>query len=481
VTPSRWLALAAAVLVIAGCSGAETGPPGATAVPSAARPATAGQAATEPVDVPADGAPPPSAGAEVPALAEPLSCDGEAVLCVATGGSGAGTAEAPYGRVQDAVDAAAPGSVVQVAAGEFAEHVVARPGVALRGGFAPDFASRPADPTDEPGGAATTTLVGRGEGPTVLIDLVDDVEVEGFTITGGTGACIDGVCDGGGIAADGAGIRIARNRIVGNVLPLERESNGGGIAVRGRADVVGNVIEGNEGGNGAGIIADGDIRLIGNVVRGNTSAGDHGGGAFLTGTLVVQGNLFEGNRVGESLGYGWGGGLIIASEGTTFQAAGNTYRDNVAVIGGAGPFIDDGADGTLHGELVVGNRCTEADGRGAVYVDALDASGDTGSVVTITSSTIADNDCGSGLNVEAAGSAAVVRDSIITDNAGPAVATATGGTAEVSHTLADEVLPGPGNLTGDPGFVGADDYRLQPASPAVGAGADGGDLGAHAG
>lgn len=387
-------------------------------------------------------------------LAPPRPCDGAMVLCVAVGGTGSGSAEAPYGRIQDAVEAAEPGAVVQVARGEYAENVVMRSGIALRGGFSDDFTTR--------GAAMVTTITGQGDGPTVLIDFIDEVEVEGFSVTGGTGLCFEGACDGGAISAAGNGLVIAHNRLFDNELPPVSDSNGAGLSVSGQAEIAGNVIEGNRGGNGAGMIAEGEMVIIGNVVRDNVSIGDHGGGAFLVGTLTLQGNLFEGNRVGEDLGYGWGGGLIIATEGTTFTASGNVYRANQAPTGGAGPFIDDGADGTMTGELVVGNDCLEEDPRGAVYVDALDASGDTGSVVQITNATIADNDCGSGINVEAAGSAATVRNSIITGN-GPALSTLAGATASATFTLADEVLPGSGNLAGDPAFAGEGDYHLQSA------------------
>lgn len=375
------------------------------------------------------------------ALAAPLPCDGAGVRCVAPGES-----------IQAAVDADAGGAVIQVAGGDYAENLVLTSGIRLRGGFSADFATRPGD--------AATTITGQGGAPVIVMTEVQDVEVEGFSLTGGTGLCFDATCDGGGIYATGQGLVIAQNRLFDNVLSLERDSNGAGLSVDGQAEIVGNVIEGNQGGNGAGVIAAGDIRFVGNAVRENDGAsGDHGGGAFLAGELVV-----EGNRIGETPGYGWGGGMIIVSEGTTFTTRGNTYRGNVAFTAGAGAFIDEGADGSMVNELIVANRCPPTDPRGALYVDSADDSGTTGSVVDVVNATIADNDCGFGIGVENVGSSATVRNSIVAGNGGPAlVAVGEGSSATATFTLADEALPGTGNLTGDPAFAGSGDYHLRSA------------------
>ena len=359
--------------------------------------------------------------------------------------------------IQAAVDTAG-GGVIQVAAGEYAENLVLTSGTRLRGGFAEDFASRPAD--------AVTTVVGQGGAPTIVMEDVEDVEVEGLSITGGTGMCFEGTptCDGGGIyAARGTGLVIASNRIFDNVLTAERDSNGGGLSLEGDGEIVGNVIEGNLGGNGAGVIAAGQVRFAGNVVRNNNAnAGDHGGGAFFAGELVIEDNLFEGNTVGVTPGYGWGGGMIIVPEGTTFATRNNTYRGNFAESAGAGAFVDEGADGSMTNELIVGNSCSPTDPRGALFVDAADDSGTTGSVVEVVNATIADNDCGFGIAVENVGSRATVRNSIIADNGGPALLEAgEGSSASATYTLADEALPGTGNITGDPAFAGGGDYHLR--------------------
>ena len=70
-------------------------------------------------------------------------------------------------------------------------------------------------------------------------------------------------------------------------------------------------------------------------------------------------------------GYGWGGGILVA--GVPATMSGNVVTDNFAPTIGSGVFWDEGAIGTMTGDLVVGNRCT-TDGRAgaAIHVDGGD-------------------------------------------------------------------------------------------------------------
>lgn len=76
--------------------------------------------------------------------------------------------------------------------------------------------------------------------------------------------------------------------------------------------------------------------------------------------------------------------------------------------------------------------------------------------------------------MENVASSATVRNSIITGNGGPAlVAVGEGSSATATYTLANEALPGTGNITGDPVFAGGGDYHLRSTAgrfdPATGA------------
>lgn len=194
--------------------------------------------------------------------------------------------------------------------------------------------------------------------------------------------------------------------------------------------------------------------------------GDHGGGLYVSGNPVqISRNHILGNEVGRSLGYGWGGGVVVLGEATSAMLSYNHLRGNYAPSAGGGLFLDDGATAILDHELIDNNECAERGGAG-VYVDgAWDNIGSTG---TLRHCTIANNHCpgctfgGNGLLVEYH-SVAAVQDSIFWSNGGDDFHADASSQITATYTDSEEAVVGTGNLSLDPLFANPanDDYHLQ--------------------
>ena len=135
-------------------------------------------------------------------------------------------------------------------------------------------------------------------------------------------------------------------------------------------------------------------------------------------------------------------------------------------------FWDEGAKGTMEGDLLFENGCS-TDGRSgtALYVDG----GAAPSIVTITHVTITGHNCpftppaGAPIFVEA-GSKLTVKNSIIWNNSGE-FETLDGGTFQVENSISK--ASGKGNRSVDPQFVDPanGDFHVKSGSPAKDAGA----------
>lgn len=434
-----------------------------------------------------------SPAAPLPPLPDPAparECTGTTVLCVDAGSTASapdGSAGQPFASVREAIAAAEPDTVIQVAAGEYDEplEISGARGLQLIGGFpAGDFSQR--DP-------AVNETVLRGNGDAAVVSIVDSdgVRIEGFGLTGGGGHSGVYRLAGGGVYVDetASGASMVANRIYGNAVDrgsAPAEGLGGGIAAFGTdVSIVGNLIEGNRAGRGAGIAVVGGATIDGNVVRDNVGVGDHAGGLYLAGRVEVTRNRVQGNRIGTD--YGWGGGIHVFGDDSAATLRGNVVAENGAPTAGSGVFIDDGADATLVGELYYRNDCTVQGGEG-LYADS---GGQTPTVVRVANVTVAEHRCpdvalgGNAILAEVSDqggpkTAVTVVNSILWDNAGRDVA-GVGTTVEVTYSITEEAIEGTGNLSEDPQFAdpGASDFHLREGSPGIDAGDPSADVGAE--
>ena len=274
---------------------------------------------------------------------------------VAADPDGEGSAAWPFRSIAAAVEAAAPGSIICVAEGSYAETLA--PGekyFTLAGGFqsGSDFKVRDS-------ARYITRAVGNG-GSFIRIEDPGPTEgqltaIDGFDISGYSQA----------IYRDyylPQRFDITNNHIHGN--RCDESLAGAGFALSNvSGEISGNVFRDNAcGRGGAGFLNDATgqtVRIERNLIDGNSGTepdSSHGGALYLFGKrLHITANLFTRNKVTQ-----WGAGLYIGALGsggqpTTAILSWNVYRGNGAGNAGGGMFCDDGADCTSVHEIYHAN------------------------------------------------------------------------------------------------------------------------------
>jgi len=166
---------------------------------------------------------------------------------VRAGASGNGSAESPFGTIQEAVNAASAGHTVVIAPGLYAEHVAIgwlKNGLIIRGA-----------------GPGRTIIDGGGIGPCVVFDGVHSGSISGLTIRNGLGV------------------------------------SGGGIALYASAPAITNILfAGNRASNGAAIHCDLSSPIISNCTfAANAATGAGGAIAAVESSPVVVSSILFGN------------------------------------------------------------------------------------------------------------------------------------------------------------------------------------------
>ncbi|MFL7794383.1 MAG: choice-of-anchor Q domain-containing protein [Anaerolineae bacterium] len=349
------------------------------------------------------------------------AAEGDIICVTAAGGSYAGC-DQTFTAVQEAVDAAAGGETIQVAAGIYTDMhqrrgitqvVYLTKSVTIRGGYSADFSAW------DPQSYSTTLDAGR-LGRALVITGTITPTVEGLRITGGDASGLGGYGGdpisydaGGGVYVYAATPAISGCVIYSNTASTVGCGLGGGLYLDGVSVLQGNTLQENVAstadigqGGGMYVRSANGTSLSGNTLLTNTAStagAGSGGGVYLRRSdATLVGNVFQGNVGSKATnGWGYGGGLHAYISNVTLtgniicgNAAGALYSAH-----GGGVYLR-GAEATLMGNWIVGNAASQDSsytGRGGgVYVY-------TTRVLTLVNNVVADNyadDYGSGLYID---------------------------------------------------------------------------------
>jgi len=212
-----------------------------------------------------------------------------------------------YATIQDAVNDASTGAVIQVLAGEYLGNITLKSGVVLQGA-----------------GAESTIIRGTGTGSVVTsIDVDSTAKIDGFTITGGRAESFPDNPRGGGFYNYNSSPTISNITITGNYASF----SGGGI------------YNGN-----------GSAPTISNTIISGNSAFLYGGGIHNdTGSspTISQTRISENSIEG-------GGGGICNSNGSSPVITHTTITQNMAIYDGGGIANFDSSPNITH-TTIIGN------------------------------------------------------------------------------------------------------------------------------
>jgi hypothetical protein len=260
----------------------------------------------------------------------------DGILYVAPGAA-CGSASPCYGSVQAAVDAAAEGEEIRMAAGSYTD-IHARQGitqvvylsktVSIRGGYTTSDWTSP-DPTANP-----SVLDAQGQGRVLYITGDISPSIAGLRVTGGDASGLGGFFNG--------------------------QDSGGGIFISDSSAIIENcVVFGNTAYYGGGVHANSSAAIMqGNIITGNIATNMGGGLSILFSTARLSANSITSNTASS------GGGVYLYWDRSTLEN--NTFSNNVTPFGMGGGLYLQGGDGLLNANLIDSNRAWEGGGIFAV-------------------------------------------------------------------------------------------------------------------
>jgi filamentous hemagglutinin family protein len=283
------------------------------------------------------------------------------------------------GIIQNGVDVATAGAIVNVAAGTFT-------------GIGSSVVSINKDLTVRGAGADNTSV--DGQNTRQVFDIAAGiVNLEGLTIQNGS------VSDsGGGIrVVSGSTVNVNNSTVKGNSADFQ----GGGIFNEGTLAVTNSTISGNSTKNdGGGIQNRGTLMVTNSTISGNTATEDGGGIENERGTLAVINSIISGNSTTQQDGGG------IENDRGTLTVTNSTISGNTAGDTGGGIENDRGT--------VTVTDSTISDNSAKTFGGGIDNRFD-GSTLTVTNSTISGNRANDGGGISNRDTA-TLRNSTISNN-----------------------------------------------------------------
>lgn len=396
------------------------------------------------------------------------------IATTGTDSGGCTDPSSPCRTVQYAVDQAASGDRIKVAAGVYsdinnrgglAQVVYVDKTITIQGGYtAPGFADPP-NPVANP-----TTLDAKGQGRVLYITGESSPRVEGLRISGGDASGLGGDGGwqvGGGVLVVTATATVENNQIFGNTAALggglalwhsdanvrdntftQNKADGGGGTYLYRSDgtLEGNTVTSNRGSWGGGVqVESSNATLDGNTISANIA--NRGGGlSLLKGHPTLSGNSVLRNAADE------GGGLFLWTTDATL--VNNIVADNNADRAGSGLYVEASSGRLLHNTIC---RNSGGDGSG-VHVSRPTSSAQQ-STVALTNNIVVSHTVGI---MVAAGNVSTLESTLWHANTDD-----WDGAGTINHSH---------DYSGNPAFVApsAGDYHIGPASAALDRGVDAG-------
>jgi hypothetical protein len=281
-----------------------------------------------------------------------------------------------YTHIQDAINHAASGDTISVAAGLYPETVTIPLNLTLVGA-----------------GADNTIIDGNQGGTVVTVGAGATVILTGLTIQHGATSG-----NGGGLFNDfGGAVTLTNSRIVSNTA-TGQNSYGGGIYNDGTMILTNSTVSGNTApdGRGGGIFSCRPLTLTNSIVSGN-SASQFGGGIDLecAGNMTLTNSRVVSNTATGQ--YGFGGGIYNVD---TLTLVNSTLSANSASLNGGG-IANEGGAVTLVNSTLSANSATY-DGGGIANAE--------GGTLSVTDSTLSGNNAsqvGGGISNSTLGSGTV--------------------------------------------------------------------------